>query len=308
MNEPNVTKDSINYFKKTSGGGRGENDIANKVRENAIVMMLNKEIPEEFLLHDTYWCVVADRLHNCIDKMIASSDIDLETNSNITYIKAAGRGKHHDFEAIGNDGTMLLKIEFKNGATKISETPQFVSPMKPSQYMTESFESFFYDTGLPSIVGTDFSIPDKDEWMSQVHGTKPDCMKSCQAKYYSGCKASSRFTGNCDDIMFYEKCKLNSDKKIVEFLSKDNVSLCSDILSSYFIKTQEKTYLMFNNGEFTHQFVDPLEFKIKTVKKEPTKQRFVVTTESGRLLKILLRWKNGNSIAFPAFQISLVDR
>jgi hypothetical protein len=30
---------------------------------------------------------------------------------------------------------------------------------------------------------------------------------------------------------------------------------------------------------------------------------YVATSESGSKIKILLRWKNGNGIAFPAFQI-----
>ena len=144
-----VTKDSINYFKKTIGGCRGKNDVANKVRENAIVMMLNKEIPEDYLLHDPLWCLVADKVQICVDEMLTISGIDPEM---VKYKKAAGRGKHHDFEAVDVAGNVLMKIEFKYGATQIVETPQFVSPMKPSQYMSESFEEFFYDTGLPTII------------------------------------------------------------------------------------------------------------------------------------------------------------
>jgi len=30
---------------------------------------------------------------------------------------------------------------------------------------------------------------------------------------------------------------------------------------------------------------------------------YVATSKSGNKIKILLRWKNGNGIAFPAFQI-----
>ena len=175
-----VTKDSINYFKKTIGCGRGENDSANKVRENAIVMMLNKEISEEYLLHDPLWGLVADKVQICVDELLSISGIDPEM---VKYKKAAGRGKHHDFEALDVSGNVLTKIEFKHGATQIVEAPQFVSPMKPSQYMSESFEEFFYDTGLPTIItDTEFEIPDKAVWMAQLHGNKPLCMKMIQDK------------------------------------------------------------------------------------------------------------------------------
>jgi hypothetical protein len=46
------------------------------------------------------------------------------------------------------------------------------------------------------------------------------------------------------------------------------------------------------------------EYVITSITKEPKKSRFIAKTKTGRVLKILLRWKNGNGIAFPSFQIS----
>ena len=37
---------------------------------------------------------------------------------------------------------------------------------------------------------------------------------------------------------------------------------------------------------------------------QKNKNRFICETKSGKKMYILLRWKNGNGIAFPAFQIS----
>ena len=45
-------------------------------------------------------------------------------------------------------------------------------------------------------------------------------------------------------------------------------------------------------------------YEIISYIKEPELQRYVATTKTGIVLKILLRWKNGNGIAYPAFQIS----
>ena len=36
--------------------------------------------------------------------------------------------------------------------------------------------------------------------LKQVHGNKPQCIKEIQDKYYAGCKSSSKFTGDADDL------------------------------------------------------------------------------------------------------------
>ena len=42
----------------------------------------------------------------------------------------------------------------------------------------------------------------------------------------------------------------------------------------------------------------------KRCKKNPKLNSFICISEDGTQMKVLLRWKNGNGIAFPAFQIS----
>ena len=37
---------------------------------------------------------------------------------------------------------------------------------------------------------------------------------------------------------------------------------------------------------------------------EKDRNRFIANNKQGEKIKILLRWKNGNGIAYPAFQIS----
>ena len=45
-------------------------------------------------------------------------------------------------------------------------------------------------------------------------------------------------------------------------------------------------------------------FTIASCVKNPAKSRYDCVTQSGKKIRVLLRWKNGNGIAFPAFQIS----
>lgn len=61
---------------------------------------------------------------------------------------------------------------------------------------------------------------------------------------------------------------------------------------------------MWKDGTYKKQRMSDImtQYEIMGVKKK-THNTFVVETKGGLVLKILLRWKNGNGIAFPAFQI-----
>ena len=297
----NISKEDIIHFKETFG--RGGNDDANDKREDIVIMMLNNRVPVDFVEYDPMWGILSQRVRDCVHNIITSECITLINH--IEFVRAGGRGKHHDIELIG-DGKVQLKIEFKHGACEVVETPQFVSPMKPSQYMTMSFEEFYYTFYLPKIVENEsFTVPEKEVYMKQIHSNDPKCMLDFQNKYYAGCERSSQFTNKDEDKQFYNKCNEISKTAIREFLSRDDVELYHEALSTYFIKTQEKVYLLYKDGQFTSQRIDPNEFVIDSYVKEPENYRFVVQTKTGKKLHILLRWKNGNGIAFPAFQISL---
>jgi hypothetical protein len=59
---------------------------------------------------------------------------------------------------------------------------------------------------------------------------------------------------------------------------------------------------MYKNNRFYKQNVNMDDYELVSYEKQ--KNRFVATSKTGNKIKILLRWKNGNGIAFPAFQIS----
>jgi len=59
-----------------------------------------------------------------------------------------------------------------------------------------------------------------------------------------------------------------------------------------------------DDEKFKFQQINPNNYKIVNYIKNPKLSRYEAITETGIKLKILLRWKNGNGIAFPAFQIS----
>ena len=128
-------------------------------------------------------------------------------------------------------------------------------------------------------------------------------MKNYQELYYNGCKQSSKFTNKDQDIKFYNLAKELSNESIKSFIT--NTELNIDLLSNYLYNTQKnKIYMLYINNIFILQKIDIDDYKIDKVVKNPNKYRYECVSKNGKKINILLRWKNGNGIAFPAFQIS----
>ena len=313
---------------------RSQNDKNNKMREAIIGAIINKRVPPTYYLTERWRNLkqaVVGFLQTCsssIDDMGAAVAA-ATTYSHVECIPAAGRGHNYDFTIVftNSEGVSTTHhVEFKFNAAKVSDTPQFVSPMKPSQYLSGSYEEYFYDTYMPTIAfmaaagssdssavtNTTSLLPDRAEWLKQIHNNAPACVKHLQAKYYAGCAVSSQFTNDANDIAFYEMCKKLSSDSIREFITHHDLDIVT--LSEYLRESQDgKTYMLFQPASdasaagaavITLQRVNPADYTIVSCIKNPEKSRYECLTQSGKKIHVLLRWKNGNGIAFPAFQIS----
>ena len=285
---------------------KSQNDDMNKKREAIVEMVINDQVPAELYDQSSQWSSMRSWVNAYIEKVLAHAGIDAPTNQ-VTCATKAGRGHNFDFSLRVLDYHAAwheVKVELKFNAATISDAPQFVSPMKPSQYMSGSYEEFYFDTYLPQLASmANVQLPVKEMYMKQIHGNKPACVKALQDKYYAGCKSSSKFTGNSEDVAFYARSNELSKESISVFIANNELNATK--LGEYLKHTQHgKYYMMFKDGEFHMETVDMDEYEIVSVENEPSKSRFMVTTKTGRQLKVLLRWKNGNGIAYPAFQIS----
>jgi len=308
-----ITGRSIHVLSSISlagGNGRGRNDENNKLREAIIGAVINKKVPEAYYKTER-WChlkqSVDDFLHAVVAACGASGGGAVECRH------AAGRGHNYDFllTFTGVDGTKTdYKVEFKFNASKISDTPQFVSPMKPSQYLSSSYEEYFYDNYMAKLSAAAQMVtpPCRDIWLKQIHNNAPTCVKHLQDKYYAGCSESSQFTNAEDDVAFYNLCKTLTKDSIATFIAKNELDAAK--LSQYLRESQEgKVYMLFQptvSGppHIALQTVDSADYTIASCMKNPSKSRYECVSETGKKIRILLRWKNGNGIAFPAFQIA----
>ena len=122
--------------------------------------------------------------------------------------------------------------------------------------------------------------------------------------YYKGAERSSQYTGNTEDVDKYQKCKEISNHSISEFLKITDLIVPE--INKYLFQTQkDKHYMLYdiNTKTFKYEKPDIKDFTIKSDTIRKTKNRFIGKTESEKPINILLRWKNGHGIAFPAFQV-----
>lgn len=278
---------------------KNKNDTNNKMRENIIGAIINESVPEKYFTISRRWKYIKDSIMSYLRDLI-------ENGQPITSIKlehCGGRRFNYDFTITINQ-ILSFNIELKYNTDTVEDAPQFVSPMKPSKYMSSSYEEYFYDNYLPLLSElSGFPLPDRNQYLKEIHNNIPVCMKKYQELYYKGCKQSSKYTENEKHIEFYEKAKDIDNESRRSFIENNDLNI--ELLSSYLRDTQKgKIYMLYKNNSFKKEKINIEDYDLLSYEKLPNKYMYLATSVSGKKIKILLRWKNGNGIAYPAFQIS----
>ena len=310
-NKVSMSYKTINAFCPSS---KNNNDINNKLRENIIGAIINNSTPENYFTVSNRWKHMKDSINSYIDSLVKIYDNEQQSDQkpfekspieikNVKLSHCGGRRFNYDFIITINE-TMRFNIELKYNSSTVDETPQFVSPMKPSQYMSSSYEEYFYDNYLPRLSElSGFSLPERKQYLKEIHTNTPLCMKDYQELYYKGCKQSSKYTGEPADIKFYEYSKEIDNESRRTFIENNDLNI--ELLSSYLQESQNgKIYMLYKDNNFKLERVNMDDYKLVNYEKKPKKYMYIATSLSGKKIKILLRWKNGNGIAYPAFQIS----
>jgi hypothetical protein len=279
-------------------GKRKDNDQSNKKREEIMLMFLLNTVPEEFFHADPRWTEIKQRLDEALKKC------EFNLADLITCEAKGGRLNHYDFKLVFRDGKEI-NLEFKHG-----KMPQFVSLGTPSRYLSLNYEEFHYENCLPAICRLlNLPVPNRETYMKEVHRDKPECLSKHQASYYLGAVGSSRCSGSSTDILTTKEiCKITAEG-IEKFISAAELDI-KRLNEQLQVTQNNKLYCNWVHNDFefnqiTARDLTILEGEGSVVK---TKNSFILLTESGKRMTILLRWKNGNGIAFPALQISLTEK
>jgi len=206
---------SIDSFKISE---KRKNDENNKTREHIIGAIINNEVPDEYY-SIREWIDMKNRVIEYLNKLNG------KPYDSVKCEHKGGRANKSDFKITFRCEDVTeptFKVELKYNASDVEDAPQFVSPCKPSKFMTNSYEEYFYDNYLPRLqAASGFQMPPRDDYLKQVHGTKPECLSEYQKLYYKGCKSNSQYTGDTDHIKFYELCKEQSEDSIRTFLENN---------------------------------------------------------------------------------------
>jgi len=302
---PTLLESDIDLFYDSQS--KNCNDVNNKKREY-IIKRLSQGDPYP---NNDKWVILSEQFNIYLNKLkylIGEQSHQVVHRHSIKT--KGGRGYHYDFLItfydVNNNSLGEYKIEFKNNACDVNDCPQYVSPMKASKYFdcVKTYEYMYYDEFLPSICAQVLiPIPDKELYMKQIHCNKPECMKTFQEAYYRGSKQSSKYTGLDEDINNYNYMNEKSRESIKKFLSMNQLNISK--MNEYLMNTQEgKKYMLWGNNEFHYQEVNKDDYTIMDILRIKKDNTVVCLTKSNKEMNILLRWKNGNGVAFPALQIS----
>lgn len=271
------------YFHETSSKDR--NDAYNKKRETIICAMINDQIPEEFY-SSPHWEILRQNLATCIQNEILPI-LGIEDMESIWCEVKAGRKNSHDFLLKVNGASAPL--EFKYGVDCVNDAPQFVSLMKPSQYLEENFEGYFYDNYLPKLAEAgNLTIPDKEEYLKTIHRNKVKCMEHFK------CLALG-------DKVFNNLCRSIEEEAVGRFIHEvdPKLNMLSDKLKT---KQKDKIYLLYKDGKFTTETMNEDLFQLVSVV-ETVDRCYICETVNGMKLQMRLRFKNGSSLQFPALDV-----
>ena len=284
-----ILLESCELFWKSSS--RRRNDAANKLREKIVVDLINDNIPKDYYHQNEKWKILQDGINKWIVDFTQRQNIEYDPKYTSAKLKG-GMKANYDIElTIGNSiKIQTFKVEFKAGTTKINGAPQFYSPSNPNLYLSKSFSEYYYDNYMPIIAQkAELTLPDKSEYIKTIHYNKPKCMEVFKNKY------------DCDPI-FKKFCKTHSKAAINTFIN--DVKLDIYKLSDKLLETQNnKHYLLCQYGQFYYDRLDDSIFQINSVD-HVTHNSFILSNKYGTFIKVLLRFKNGVGINWPAFQIS----
>jgi hypothetical protein len=291
------------------GGGKGNNDKNNKLREDVLVLMSQMPLSHNFMAN-TKWQEMKAKFDNTMRELFTLLADKDEVYDKVILTKAAGRGHNHDFAATflseGKAIKQIDKLEFKTsiGNSSLENLPQVLSLATNTSHFCvgEKYESFFYDNYFRKVLDC-YGCK-----MSSAVPTKQDYLKQVAKSTYDGIFLEMK---KQEQEVLNEKSDL-CDASIDAYLNTiGSENFNSAWLESKIISSQDKKYfLVWTGEEFVIKTIPLSHMKLaqqicfKANKKGFKKSIVVSSSDAQAQWELLLRWRNHKGIKMPAWQIS----
>jgi len=296
-----------------------DNDISNSIRENVILYIINREIPNltSYTSDQNYgqkWSRVINQLNKIFDEIFLEFESKYKEAYTYDVIHIGGR-KNNDFTIriynLNNKQIHEIKIEFKNNSDKIEKLPEILQLYENKEYYNDTiipYNEFYYDNVIVKLI-KDFNMPNI---------TKQDYLKIVNTSGNTESIKKYDFLWKLYEIRNIDEKKFDSthvDTSINDWLSNNKDIFKIAYLGNKIREKQTKIFIMWKfNGDINQSkfYLDKINFsRINELKfkelKGGTKGTIntVVLSDGINEFHCLLRWKNYNGIRGTAWQIKL---
>lgn len=284
-----INENDIELFYSINNKSR--NDSCNKQREYILLSIVNKQIPELWLLNEKW-----KNLYNKLWKFVFEIS-NTNEKSNILKIYKGSRLNNYDFLLIDIQNQQEYKIEFKYNIDKIIKSPEFLSiSCKDILINNIDYSEFFYDNYISKIANLyniQNLIPSKEKYLKNIFSIN-----------YKNDKFFDYLYKN--EKLFIKEKKKITDESISNFLNQDIPINFNKVLEK--LKNQEnKIYLCYKNENFYFDKINKEELENLEFQNIINNNVIILKNKNSKsYLKLLLRWKNHSGILYPAYQISLI--
>jgi hypothetical protein len=273
---------------------RNKNDATNKIREKILKVICDP--PKEYLESEEFgesW----RKVYNAWNDIL--KEVALEKDYTSTKIKVkGGRNSYYDADVSYYKGDTLIttiKVEFKNGCSKIDNLPQILSLQAKIDLFPETYDTFWYKNYLDRYLACDDSITESKPSFEdyQKHVTK---IKYSVTPFFEQLK-------NKENNHKKEKNTV-VNTSITDYITKHGSTINIPLFREKIKATQtDKIYLLWCNGRFHYDKISEPEMNMSF---HSIRNGNILELKAGNTIySMLLRWRNHKGILNPAWQISM---
>jgi hypothetical protein len=300
MSHVDVVAHHITHFGRAST--RGANDATNKIREAVLVTLTNPSCPFfEDPVYGQQWTTLKDRFNDVQQTVFQRHGIPPETP--YTFEQRGGRRNHSDFCVRIPSLNKELNEEFKFHSKSLSDLPQFLSLSETCKLLPASYADLFYQEWLDQVLEYYPELqplkPTRQEYLLQVYKNKSSHPFFQQFAQIDKDTTATRYKAKAQIVK----------QSIQSFLEQNKDEFQRDLFEQKLKETQtNKEFLLYEDDRFTLDGFKPTELSLdkqKGVNVHRGNTLLVQTEEPGTTFKLLLRWRNGLGVLFPAWQIAV---